>query len=142
VYVFYNLVYALAAYPLGVLADRIGMKRVLVGGLIIFAAVYTGMGVAESKAVFFGLFLLYGVYAAATEGVAKAWITNLCRKEDTATAIGTFTAFQSLAALAASTLTGLMWVYAGPMAAFGLTAAVSVGVAVYLGAAMGAKAEG
>ncbi|HRI61070.1 MAG TPA: MFS transporter, partial [Saprospiraceae bacterium] len=96
VYIFYNLVYALAAYPLGILADRMGMKRVFTGGLLLFSIVYAGMAFAAEEFVFLALFFLYGIYAAATEGVAKAWITNICEKKDTATAIGTFTAFQSI----------------------------------------------
>ena len=59
--------------------------------------------------MYFSLFFLYGFYAAATEGISKAWITNICAKEDTATAIGTFTAFQSICTMIASSLAGLLW---------------------------------
>ena len=131
-YIFYNFVYALAAYPLGILADRIGMKRLLPGGLLLFAVVYTGMIFAESNVVFFALFFVYGLYAAATEGVAKAWITNICEKKDTATAIGTYTAFQSICALFASSLTGILWYSAGAGVAFAVSAVAAVGVAGYL----------
>lgn len=132
VYVFYNLVYALAAYPLGILADRMGMKRVFVGGLLLFAAVYAGMAYADTEIVFLVLFLLYGVYAAATEGVAKAWISNICDKKDTATAIGTFTAFQSICTLFASSLAGIVWHTRGAAFAFVCSAAAAVGVAVFV----------
>ncbi|MBL7791979.1 MAG: MFS transporter [Saprospiraceae bacterium] len=132
IYIFYNLVYALAAYPLGIAADRLGMKRVFAGGLLLFAAAYAGMAFAHTQAVFIALFFLYGLYAAATEGVAKAWISNICEKKDTATAIGTYTAFQSICALLASSLAGLIWYSAGPAATFGLSAVVAVLVAGYL----------
>ncbi|MFN0213728.1 MAG: MFS transporter, partial [Saprospiraceae bacterium] len=131
-YIFYNVVYALAAYPMGILADRLGMKRVFVLGLFLFAVVYAGMAFAAALPAFAALFFLYGLYAAATEGVAKAWMTNLCEKKDTATAIGTYTAFQSIGALAASSLAGLIWYWVGAEAVFMLSACVGMLVALYV----------
>ena len=133
VYIFYNLVYALASYPLGILADRTGLNRVFAGGLFLFAVVYAGMAFFTSRVVFLVLFFLYGLYAAATEGVAKAWISNICDKKDTATAIGTYTAFQSVCTLFASSLAGIIWYSAGAGVAFLLSAGVAVLVAVYVG---------
>lgn len=132
VYVFYNLIYALFSYPLGILADRIGMKKIFVSGLFLFAIVYLGMAYAESKAVFIALFFLYGIYAAATEGIAKAWITNICKKENTATAIGAYTAFQSVVTMLASSLAGVLWFVFNPATAFLISGIASVGVAIYI----------
>jgi len=132
VYIFYNLVFALAAYPLGILADRLGMKRVFVGGVLLFATVYGGMAFASTQAVFLTLFFLYGIYAAATEGVAKAWITNLCEQKDTATAIGTYTAFQSICTLLASSIAGAIWYSAGAGVTFLVSAGMAVVVAGYM----------
>ena len=131
-YIFYNLVYALSAYPLGIVADRWGARRVFVMGLFLFAAVYAGMAFASDWPAFTALFSLYGLYAAATEGVAKAWITNLCDKKDTATAIGTYTAFQSIATLMASSLAGLIWYSQGAGAVFILSAVAGASVAAYV----------
>ena len=108
-YIFYNLIYALFAFPMGILADKFGLKKVFIFGLMLFAIVYFGMSFENSIAISIGLFFLYGVYAAATEGIAKAWISNISEAKDTATAIGTYTAFQSLAALIASSITGWIW---------------------------------
>ena len=131
-YIFYNLIYAISSYPLGSLADRIGMKKILVSGLILFAIVYVGMAYAESNLAFLVLFAIYGVYAAATEGIAKAWITNICHRDDTATAIGTFTAFQSIATLLASSFAGLIWFYAGASTTFLLSGIIALVVAIYI----------
>jgi MFS family permease len=131
-YIFYNLIYAISSYPLGSLADRIGMKKILVSGLILFAIVYTGMAYANSNLAFLVLFAIYGVYAAATEGIAKAWITNICHPDDTATAIGTYTAFQSIATLLASSLAGLIWFYAGASTTFLLSGIIALVVAIYI----------
>ena len=132
IYIFYNLIYALAAYPMGVLADKWGMKRVYIGGLLVFAMVYGGMAFVNSSMMFFALFFLYGVYAAATEGIAKAWISNLTDTQNTATAIGTYTAFQSVLMLVASTMAGVIWMAFGASATFLLTGVITLAVVVYL----------
>jgi MFS family permease len=133
IYIFYNLVYAIASYPMGMLADRYGLKKVLVSGLVIFAIVYAGFALNHSPAGFVVLFFLYGIYAAATEGISKAWITNISDKADTATAVGTYTALQSFFTLAASSLAGFIWLKFGAVAAFALSAALTTGVALFIG---------
>ena len=131
-YIFYNLIYALAAYPLGILADRIGLKRIFVGGLALFAIVYAGMAFQASGGMLFTLFFLYGLYAAATEGIAKAWISNISRRQDTATAIGTYAGLQSICLMLSSALTGLIWFHWGAAAAFMITAFAALLVAIYI----------
>lgn len=131
IYIFYNLVYALFAYPVGILADKIGLKTIFIIGLALFSAVYFGMAVNTNLYLFFGLFFLYGVYAAATEGISKAWISNITDKKDTATAIGTFSGLQSICTMLASSLTGLIWFNFGASAAFLTTATVTLLVIVY-----------
>lgn len=130
-YIFYNLIYAIFSYPLGVLADRIGLKYVLVTGLFLFAVVYLGFSFSSGIALFLVFFFVYGIYAAATEGISKAWISNIVQKEETATAIGTFTAFQSICAMIASSLTGLIWYLISPEAAFITTSVATVIVGIY-----------
>jgi MFS family permease len=132
VYIFYNLIYALLAYPVGILADKLGMKNIFLLGLFIFAIVYAGFAFNNNLVIFFVLFALYGLYAAATEGIAKAWITNMVDKRETATAIGTYAGFQSIAALLASSICGLLWYNFGAMATFLVTALVTVCVIIYL----------
>lgn len=133
-YIFYNVVYALFAYPLGIIADRLGLKNVFVGGLILFAVVYTGMAFNTNLYFFFALFFLYGVYAAATEGVSKAWISNITDKKDTATAIGTLAGFQSICTMIASSVAGLLWFNFGSTVTFIITAIMTCVVIVYLSA--------
>ncbi len=131
VYIFYNLVYALFAFPVGMIADKIGLKTIFISGLVVFALVYFGMALNTNIYVFFGLFFLYGIYAAATEGISKAWISNISDKKDTATAIGTFAGLQSICTMIASSLTGLIWFQFGATTAFILTSVVTMLVVVY-----------
>ena len=131
VYIFYNLVFALAAFPFGILADRIGLKKIFVTGLVLFAVVYAGMTVNGSLYWYGFLFLIYGLYAAATEGISKAWITNITKKGDTATAIGTYTGFQSICTMMASSITGWVWFTFGANVAFFATSIVTLLVLIY-----------
>lgn len=131
-YILYNMVYVLSAWPLGHLADRLRPRRLLVGGLLVFASVYGGVALAHDLWAFGALFALYGLYAAATEGVGKAWVSTLCAQADTGAALGTLAGLSSLAALVASTGAGLLWQWRGPEATFGMAAAVALGAAAYL----------
>lgn len=131
-YIFYNLIYALCAFPAGLLADRMGLKSMFLLGLGIFTAVYFGMAFTAAPALYLLLFFLYGCYAAATEGIAKAWISNIAGKQDTATAIGTYAGFQSIFAMLASSLAGLVWYAFGAPATFLITAAATLLVLTYL----------
>jgi MFS family permease len=131
VYIFYNLIYALFAYPVGIIADKIGMKKMFVIGLVIFSIVYFGMAINTNLYLYFALFFLYGVYASATEGISKAWISNISAKKDTATAIGTFTAFQSICTMLASSIAGLIWYNFSANATFIITGIGTIGIIVY-----------
>jgi MFS family permease len=132
VYIFYNLVYALFAYPAGALADKLGLKYTLVLGLVLFAMVYGGMALATGAIAIAVLFLVYGIYAACTESIAKAWISNISEKDSVATAVGTYTAFQSVGSLFASVLAGVVWYYGSPFLLFLSTAVLTMLIAVYL----------
>lgn len=121
VYIFYNFVYALFAFPTGIVADKVGLKKIFIIGLMLFATVYFGMSANANTYVYFGLFFLYGIYGAATEGISKAWISNITDKKDTATAIGTYSGFQSVCAMLASSLAGLIWYQYGAAVTFILT---------------------
>jgi len=131
VYIFYNLIYALFAFPIGILADKVGLKTIFISGLAIFSAVYFGMSINTNIYFFFGLFFLYGIYASATEGISKAWISNITDKKDTATAIGTFSGLQSICTMLSSSLTGLIWYQFGATAAFLTTATATLLIIIY-----------
>jgi MFS family permease len=132
IYIFYNLIYALFAFPIGILADKVGLKKIFIIGLLLFSIVYFGMSVNTNLYLFFGLFFLYGMYAAATEGISKAWISNITDKKDTATAIGTFSGFQSICTMLASSLAGLIWFQFGSTMTFLITAIATIMIVLYI----------
>jgi len=131
-YIFYNLMYALLALPMGILADRIGLKKIYLLGLLLFAIAYFSVAFASSTAAIIGIFLLYGAFSAATEGISKAWISNICETKDTATAIGTFAGMQSICTMLASSICGLIWWKFGSSATFIVTGSVTLIVFIYI----------
>ena len=118
IYIFYNLVYAVTALPLGILADRIGLKAMLIIGLCAYAVLYFGMALMSGGTPFLFLFFAYGIYSSATEGISKAWISNTCELQDLGTALGTFLGFQSITLMIASILTGILWSLIGANTTF------------------------
>jgi MFS family permease len=122
VYIFYNLIYALSSLPMGSLADKISMKFSFITGLLLFVIVYTGMAFLPNIQVMYLLFFLYGLYAASTEGVSKAWISGITPNNETATAIGFYTSFSSIFTLLASSTAGLIWVLYAPATTFIISA--------------------
>jgi len=97
------------------------------------------MALTANIYIYLVLFFVYGLYAAATEGIAKAWISNITNPKDTATSIGTFAGFQSLAAMIASSLAGLLWFWFGVETAFIATSVVTVLVIIYFALAIKVK---
>ena len=126
VYIFYNLIYAFASFPLGILADKIGMKNIFLFGLLLFSATYFGMAIVKADYSFYILFGIYGLYMAATEGISKAWLTNVSKKQENGTAIGLFVALQSISLMIASAVAGLLWNFYGASVTFFLTAIISI----------------
>jgi MFS family permease len=117
-YIFYNLIYASLSYPIGKLADKIGLHKMLLIGMVLFSIVYISFGFATGILFLGILFLGYGLYASATEGISKALITNLCKTEDTATAIGFYNSLLSVCTLLASSISGAIWYLTSAKAMF------------------------
>ena len=108
-YVTYNLVYALASYPAGVLADRVPRSAVFGIGLVFFAIGYIGLGLTRNHAVAWLLIGVYGVFTACTDGVGKAWISSLVGSDRQSTAQGVFQGGSGLAIFVAGVWAGLLW---------------------------------
>jgi MFS family permease len=129
-YIFYNLVYALSSFPLGILGDKIGLKKLYLMGLVLYTMVYISLSISTSVPVIFLSFIMYGIYAAATEGISKAMISNTIPKSESASALGSFAGLTSLASFFASATTGLIWTYVSPTAAL-VTCALGAVLALF-----------
>lgn len=131
-YVFYNIIYAIFSYPLGGLADKYGKQKVFSFGLMIFSAVYFGFAFLSDINLIWILFALYGIYAASTEGVSKAWISDLIPSEQRGSAIGLLTMLSSFSVMLGSFLTGILWDWFGSSFPFLLSAILSLLIAMII----------
>lgn len=129
-YIFYNLVYASASYPLGKISDKLGKKNIFISGLFVYSMVYLGFAFISELSFIWILFALYGIYSAATEGIAKAWVADLIPDKKRGTAIGLLTMLSSLAVMSGSVITGLLWDGYGAKVPFLLSSIVSLCVVI------------
>ena len=128
----FNLVYALVSTPAGSLSDRIGRRRVIVGGWLAYAAIYLGFALAGQGWQVWALYALYGVYYGLAYGTAKALVADLVPAELRGTAYGTYNATLGLLDLPASLIAGLLWETISPAAPFYFGAALALVAAVLM----------
>ncbi len=132
----FTAVYTLLSSPLGALSDRIDRKVIIIGGWLAYALVYLGFALAKSGWQIWILFGLYGMYYAATEGVAKALVADLVPEAQRGTAYGWYNAAIGITALPASLLAGLLWQGAGTWSGFGAAAPFFFGAGLALAASI------
>jgi len=114
-YVLFNIFYAVFAIPFGTLSDKIGRKKVIVFGYLLFSLSSLGFALFNSLTAFIILFALYGVVYAIIDGNQSAFVSDLSSENLRATALGTFHTTIGLVALPASLIAGLLWQIAPAM---------------------------
>jgi MFS family permease len=129
-YIVFNFSFAVLAVPIGRLSDRAGRKSVIVGGYLVYAAVYASLAFLASAYTIWILFFVYGIYEAMTHGVTKALVADLAPSEYRGTALGTANMIEGIGTLAAGLLTGFLWDRYGntngPVVAFTVDAVLAV----------------
>jgi MFS family permease len=130
--IMFNLIYALFASPFGMLSDRIGRKRLLIGGWLVYGLIYLGFALARTGAQIWLLYALYGLYYAAVEGTAKAYVADLVPSKQRGTAYGYYNATIGLMALPASLVAGALWQGVGTWTGFGASAPFFLGALLAL----------
>ena len=109
VYALYNLVYAGLSLPAGIVSDRLPRRVVYATGLVVFAVAYLGLGLVHSPGWVWVLLPVYGAYTALTDGVGKAWVSDLLPAGTMGTGLGLFQGITGGCALLASIWAGLAW---------------------------------
>jgi len=128
----FTLVYFMLSGPLGSLSDRIGRRSLILAGWLAYGLVYLGLAFAGAGWQVWILFALYGIYYAATEGVARALVADLVPAARRGTAYGLFNAAIGLSALPASLIAGILWQGIGAWTGFGAAAPFFFGSALSL----------
>jgi MFS family permease len=112
--------------PAGILSDRWDRRKVVVAGWTVYAVTYAAWGIASGPAWMVALFLVYGLYAAMTEGVERALVADFVPPDRRGTAYGWFHLVVGVSALPASVLFGVLWSWRGSLAAFGVSASLAL----------------
>jgi len=105
----FNLVYALVSTPAGDLSDRVGRRKVIIGGWIIYGLIYLGFALAQQPWHVWALYIAYGLYYGLAYGTAKAMVADLVKPELRGTAYGTYNAILGIIDFPASLIAGLLW---------------------------------
>ncbi len=134
--VMFNLVYTLVSIPAGSLSDRIGRRKLIIGGWLVYAAIYAGFGLAQEGWHIWALYAIYGLYYGLAFGTGKAMIADLVPEASRGTAYGTHNAVLGILDFPASLIAGILWHGLGAWEGFGAPAPFLFGSALALIAAV------
>jgi MFS family permease len=132
----FTAIYTIFSGPLGALSDKVGRRKLMIGGWLAYGLVYLGFALAGTGWQIWILFGFYGLYYAATEGAAKAFVADLVPDSQRGTAYGLFNAAIGLTALPASVIAGLLWQGVGAWTGFGASAPFLFGACLSLMASL------
>ncbi len=128
-----SLVAAVLSTPLSALSDRVDRRRLIVGGWSIYAVLYLIFGLLPAQPwMLWPLFVAYGVFLAATEGVEKALVADMVPREQAGTAFGWYNLVVGVFLLPASVLFGWLWSSLAPLWAFAFGSACALTAALLL----------
>jgi len=108
-YVWFNVIYALSSTPAGILSDKIGRKKTLILGYLIYTFTCIGFTLANFWVTFIILFAMYGLSFGIIEGVSRAYAADFVPENLKGTALGIFQACISLAVLFGGIIAGILW---------------------------------
>ena len=118
VLVLMNLVFALSAYPVGRLADRMSRPALLAAGLVVLIAADVLLAQARGLALVAAGVLLWGLHMGLTQGLLATMVADAAPAGLRGTAFGFFNFVGGIAMLIASVLAGLLWDQLGASVTF------------------------
>ena len=127
-----NVVYALSAYPVGWLSDRLAPRRLLLAGCIVLVAADVVLALASDTSMAFVGAALWGLHMGLTQGLLSRLVADAAPANLRGTAFGVFNLVVGVALFLASALAGGLWAEFGPEATFLTGAALAATVVVAL----------
>lgn len=127
-----HLCYAVAAYPFGILADRVDRRlQLMLGAAVLIGA---DLVLASATAAWLAMVgaLLWGLQLAVTQGLLAASVADAAPVAQRGTAFGIYDLAIGIATFVASTLAGALWSFGGPAWAFGFSALIGMAAIVVL----------
>ncbi|WKZ31918.1 MAG: MFS transporter [Thermodesulfobacteriota bacterium] len=118
IYLAFNIVYALSSTPMGALADKIGLRRMVLAGFVYYSVIFVLIAFSTEALHIWILFPLYGIFKGMSEGTLRAYLATLAPPERKATAFGVYHTVVGLMLLPASVMAGYLWDNVGPEATF------------------------
>jgi MFS family permease len=128
----FHVVKSALSTPAGALSDRWDRRKMVVAGWIVYAVTYAAWGFVRGPVWMVVLFLVYGLYAAATEGVERALVADFVPPERRGTAFGWFHLVVGISALPASVLFGVLYSWRGAPVAFGASSGLALAASLLL----------
>jgi len=108
-YLLFNLSFTVFAWPVGRLSDRIGRMKTLIAGLLVYALSYFLFAQAEQLGTFVFAFVLYGLFYAGVQGIAKVLLIERAGADQKSSAIGLYEGLNSFVLLFANAAAGWVW---------------------------------
>jgi MFS family permease len=134
--VVFNLVCAVISTPAGKLSDRVGRRRLIIGGWLAYAVIYLGFALAKTGWQVWVLYVLYALYYGLAFGTYNALVADLVPDNLRGTAYGTYNAVIGLLAFPSSFIAGILWEGIGGWTGFGPSAPFYFGGGLALLAAL------
>jgi len=132
VFLITSAVSVLLSVPIGTLSDKIGKEKVLIFGYVIYAIVYFGFGATGSVFTIVSLFALYGLYSASTDGIQKAFVSDMVDGNKKGTGLGLYNALLGITLLPASLIAGILYDKVNSSVPFYFGAATALISAVFM----------
>ncbi len=108
-YLTFNLVFTLFAFPVGKIADRIGHMKILILGLCIYAMSYLLFSHFATIWITIAVFIFYGLFYAFTQGIIKSLLIESVPSSEKSSAVGFYEGMNSFCLLFSNAIAGWVW---------------------------------
>ncbi|RQR33008.1 MFS transporter [Burkholderia sp. Bp9143] len=126
-----SVAYALSAWPVGILSDRLDRRVLLAAGMVLLIAADLLLGIGTSTISMFAGVAVWGLHMGFTQGILAAMVSETSPATLRGTAFGVFNLVSGICMLLASSIAGALWTRFGASATF-LAGAVLVVVPLCL----------